>query len=70
MVNKYKKQGYIVVLPEDVKELYSQGLIDDLMLKYCDGIEGIVEYTHSDRKPIKRRRKDTDEEWEECQRQD
>ena len=70
LVNKYKKQGYIVILPEDVKNLYSQGLIDDLMLKYCGGIEGIVEYTHSDRKPIKRRRKDTDEEWEERQRQD
>ena len=50
--------------------MYKNGIVDDGMLKYCGGIEGIQDYTHSERKPIKQKRKETDEEFAERQRLD
>jgi hypothetical protein len=70
ITNKYKKQGYVVYHPAAIVELYNRGLITDQMLRYCGGIEGVTEYELSDRKEIKQKKKETDEEFVERQRLD
>ena len=70
IVTKYEKQGYIVLLPAYVRTAYEQGFIDDRMLRYCGGIEGVTEYELSDRKEIKQKKKETDAEFVERQRLD
>ena len=66
----YKKQGYVVYKPEGIRLLYDRGLIDDKMLRWCGGIEGVTEYEHSDRKPLKQKKKETDEQFAERLRLD
>ena len=70
ITNKYKKQGYVVYHPIGINLLYNKGLITDKMLRYCGGIEGVTEYELSDRKEIKQKKKETDEEFVERQRLD
>ena len=70
IVNKYKKQGYVVCKPEGIVDLYRRGLTTDPMLRFCGGIEGVTEYELSERKEIKQKNKETDEEFVERQRLD
>ena len=70
ILTKYQKQGYITLVPSQVREMYENGIVDDAMLKYCGGIDGVKDYTHSDRKPIKQKRSESDEEFAERQRLD
>jgi hypothetical protein len=70
IVKKYKDQDYIVLLAKDVKELYEEGYLDDAALKFCGGIDGLKHYTHSARKPIERKTKETETEWNERQEKD
>ena len=70
IVNKYSKQGYIVLLPSEVRQMVTDGIIEEEHLKYAGGIEGVLDYTPSDRKDIKQKRAETDGEFVERQRLD
>tara|TARA_R110000851_G_scaffold327964_3_gene498104 strand:+ start:1414 stop:3183 length:1770 start_codon:yes stop_codon:yes gene_type:complete len=70
IVSKYKNKDYIVLVPSEVRELFAQGIVTEKQLKYCGGLAGVVDYNHSDRKPIKRKRVETDIEFTERQRLD
>jgi hypothetical protein len=70
ITNKYKKQGYVVYHPFGIRLLYNKGLITDQMLRYCGGYEGVTEYELSDRKEIKQKKKESDEEFAQRQKLD
>lgn len=46
-VAKYRKKKYVVVLANEIHDLYDKGIADDLMVKFSGGIDGVKEHHRS-----------------------
>jgi len=44
LVTKYRKQKYVVILADEIVQLYNNGVTDDLMVKFSGGIDGVKEH--------------------------